>query len=291
MAEPTTARSWTAWLLAAPAIAYLTAFTLIPVGLLLTVSFWKSGIYGTTPDFNFGNYVRALAVPLYRDQLIKTIRIALTTTAISFLISYPAALYISGLKGRLKSMLVVLLFLPFWTSFVVRTFLWLPILGRTGLINQSLIWLGLIDQPLEFLLYNEGAVLVGLVYVFTLFMTLPIYLSLDKIDPALHEAANDLGAPPLQAFWRVTLPLSRPGIVSGSIMVFLMSIGSYVTPQLLGGPSGNMYGNVIASQFLANNNWAFGGALSVILIVVVLVGLMITRRWIGTREIFLGGGA
>jgi spermidine/putrescine transport system permease protein len=193
------------------------------------------------------------------------------------------------LSGPRKTLMLLLLFLPFWTSYVVRTFVWLPILGRTGAINQVLLSLGLIDQPLTWFIYNEGAIYLGLVYVYTLFMTLPIYLSIEKIDPALIEAATDLGATPRWVLLRIILPLSGPGILAGSLMVFLLAVSAYVTPQLLGGASGIMFSNMIAAQFLSNNNWAMGAALSVILSVVVLGILIGAGRWIGIRQVFTGG--
>jgi spermidine/putrescine transport system permease protein len=146
-----------------------------------------------------------------------------------------------------------------------------------------------IDQPIKWLLYNQGTVYLGLVYVYTLFMTLPIYLSIEKIDPRLIEAAADLGARPRWIFLRIILPLSWPGVLSGCIMVFLLSMSAYVTPQLLGGPSGIMFSNMIAAQFLANNNWALGAALSVTLSAVVLLLLAVAGRWIGIRQVFTGG--
>ncbi len=276
------------WLLG-PGVLWLLVFGLAPLMFMLVMSFWTSTIYGTKPDFTFDNYARVIITELYRDQLFKTLRIAVMTTAITVVISYPVAYLLSSLKGMKKAFFVLLMFLPFWTSYVIRAFVWLPILGRNGAINNALQAIGIIDVPLDWLLFNEGAVFLGLVYVYSLFMTLPIYLSLEKIDPALVEAATDLGARPASVFWRVILPLSWPGVLSGCIMVFLLSVSAFVTPQLLGGPSGIMYGNVIASQFLANNNWAFGSALSLTLVAIVLVLLMISSRWIGLQRVFTGG--
>lgn len=276
------------WLLG-PGVLWLLVFGLAPLMFMLVMSFWTSTIYGTKPDFTFDNYARVIITELYRDQLFKTLRIAVMTTAITVVISYPVAYLLSSLKGMKKAFFVLLMFLPFWTSYVIRAFVWLPILGRNGAINNALQAIGIIDAPLDWLLFNEGAVFLGLVYVYSLFMTLPIYLSLEKIDPALVEAATDLGARPASVFWRVILPLSWPGVLSGCIMVFLLSVSAFVTPQLLGGPSGIMYGNVIASQFLANNNWAFGSALSLTLVAIVLVLLMISSRWIGLQRVFTGG--
>ena len=162
-------------------------------------------------------------------------------------------------------------------------------LGRSGLVNRVLLDLGVVDAPLEWLLYNEGATHIGLVYVYTLFMTLPIYLSLDRMDPRLAEAAGDLGAGPVRTFLRVILPLSMPGVLSGCVMVFLLACGAYVTPQLLGGTSGLMFGNLIAAQFTHTNNWALGAALSVVLIAVVLLCLAVFGRRVRLDDVFLKG--
>ncbi len=278
-------------MLAAPAVVWLVAFSIVPIGLMVAMSFWKSTIFGTRPDFVLDNYRRIFSTSLYTGQLLHTLRIAITTTIVSLLVSFPIALLLARLKAPWKSTFVLLLFIPFWTSYVVRTFVWLPILGRNGIINQALIALGLIDRPLDFLLYNEGAVLLGLVYVYTLFMTLPIYVTLEKLDPALLEAANDLGARPLQTLARVIVPLSLPGVMSGSIMVFLLTVGAYVTPQILGGSSSLMFGNVIASQFLSDNNWAFGSALAVTMMAIVLVMLSVAGRFVGLQQALSGGGA
>ena len=275
--------------LLAPGVLWLVIFGLAPLIFMLVMSFWSSTIFGTKPDFSFANYSRIFTTELYSDQLFKTLRIAAMTTMMTLIISYPVAYFLSRLQGTRKALFVLLMFLPFWTSYVIRAFVWLPILGRNGAINSGLIAMGLIDEPLDWLLFNEGSVFLGLVYVYTLFMTLPIYLSLEKIDPALIEAATDLGARPAAVFRRVILPLSWPGVLSGCIMVFLLTVGAFVTPQLLGGPSGIMYGNVIASQFLANNNWAFGSALSIALILIVFLLLLISSRWIGIQHIFTAG--
>ena len=277
------------WLLS-PGLLWLVVFMILPVLFMVAVSFWSSGYYGTRPDFTFKSYIRIFQSPLYVGQLLKTLRIGLEATALSLLISYPIAYIISRAKGGVKALLILMLFLPFWASYVVRAFVWLPILGRNGAINSALMAIGVIDQPLDWLLYNEGSVLLGLVYVYTLFMALPIYMSLEKIDPKLIEAATDLGARPVRVFWEVLLPLSMPGVVSGCIMVFLLTMSAYVTPQLLGGPQGIMIGNIIASQFLSSNDWAFGSALSVILVVVVMLLFLAIGRKTKVEQIFTGGG-
>jgi spermidine/putrescine transport system permease protein len=272
-----------------PGVVWLLVFGLAPILFMIAVSFWRSSIFGTTPDFQFGNYARIFEEPLYLDLLLKTLRIAVVTTLLSLLVSYPLAWFLATRQGIWRPLCVVAVFVPFWISYVVRTFVWLPILGRNGLINQALMSLGITDAPVEWFLYNEGSVYLGLVYVYTLFMTLPIYLALGRIDPKLLEASADLGARPWQTFRHVVLPLSWPGVLSGSIMVFLLAISAYVTPRLLGGTSGIMLGNMIASQFLSNNNWALGAALSVTMVAIVGLLLLVTGRWIGIAEVFTGG--
>lgn len=276
-------------LLALPAALWLLTFAVAPLGMLAVMSLWTSTIFGLTREVTLDNY-RVLAEDwVYLRVLGQTLRISFTVTVISLLVSYPIAYFLASLRGTRKSVLLLLLFLPFWTSYVVRTFVWMPMLGRTGLVNRVLLDIGLIDVPLDWLLYNEGATTVGLVYVYTLFMTLPIYLSLDRMDPRLIEAANDLGAGPVRSFLRVTLPLSKPGVISGCVMVFLLTCGAYVTPQLLGGTSGLMFGNLIAAQFTHTNNWALGAALSVVLIAVVFLCLAIFGRRVRLNDVFLRG--
>lgn len=277
------------WLLASPAVLWLVLFGLAPLVFMVVMSFWKSTIFGTRPDFQLGNYARQVAEPLYGQLMAKSLRIATVSTMLALFVSYPIAYFLTRLRGVWKGVFIMALFMPFWTSYVVRTFVWLPILGRNGAINATLMGMGVIEQPIDWLIYNEGTIYLGLVYVYTLFMVLPIYLSLDRIDQRLIEAAVDLGARPWSVFWRILLPLSWPGVLSGCIMVFLLGAGAYVTPRLLGGPSGIMYGNLIADQFLNNNNWAFGAALGCTLALVVVILLAVTGRWIGIRQVFTGG--
>lgn len=291
MAERAPARltAATGALLVLPGAAWLLVFSVAPLIFLIVMSFWRSTLFGISTEPTLANYRTIAADPIYITVMLHTLRIAISTTLIALVISYPMALFLAALKGAAKTICVVLLFLPFWTSYVVRTFLWLPMLGRNGLVNQTLLALGVISEPLDWLLYNEGAVHLGLVYVYTLFMTLPIYLSLDRLDPKLIEAAADLGAGPWRVMRRVVIPLSLPGILSGCVMVFLLACGAYVTPQLLGGTGGIMFGNVIAEQYLQTNNWALGAALSLVLIVVVFLCLALFGRRVRLNEVFLGG--
>lgn len=272
-----------------PGALWLLAFAVAPLAILFAMSFWTSSIFGTTTDLTLDNYRVIVDDPIYFQVLLQTLRIALTVTLLSLLVGYPMAYFLASIAGPKRGIFLVLLFLPFWSSYVVRTFVWLPMLGRTGLVNAVLLQLGIISEPLDWLLYNEGATHVGLVYVYTLFMTLPIYLSLDRMDRNLIDAAADLGAGPFRTFFRVTFPLSMPGVLSGSVMVFLLACGAYVTPQLLGGTSGMMFGNVIAPQYTVTNNWALGAALSVVLVIVVFLCLVVIGRRVRLNDIFIGG--
>lgn len=273
------------WLSAAPAIAWLALFVLVPLMIAVVVSLWESDMYGLHRLWTLSHWRRLFASSLYVDLLFKTFRIAAGSTALSLLIAYPVALFLTQLSEGTKRAAIVALFIPFWVGFVVRTFAWLPILGRNGFINQGLLALGIIDAPLDGLLYNEGAVYIGLVNGNLLFIILPIYLSLDRIDRSLREAAADLYARPFAIFRHVLLPLSMPGVLSGCVMVFLLNFGAYVTPALLGGPSGIMFSNLIAQQFLADNNWAFGSALSLLMTAVVLAALFAVGYKVGLQRI------
>jgi spermidine/putrescine transport system permease protein len=275
------------WLVA-PAMVWLALFALAPLVFLVTVSFWTASMFGLTSSFSLQSYASLAGDSIYIRVLGNTVKIAILTTALSLLVSYPIALFLASLKGKRKMLFVILLFLPFWTSYVVRTFVWMPILGRSGLINATLMSMGIIDRPLDNLVFNEGAVYLGLVYVYTLYMTLPIYLALDKLDPALIEAANDLGASAWQTFRKIILPLTLPAVWSGCTMVFLLCCGAFVTPRLLGGPSSQMFGNIISSQFLDAGNWPLGAALSVVLMVVVMLSLYLASRRFGFQSLFMG---
>lgn len=276
-------------LLALPGALWLLTFAVLPLGFLVVMSFWTTTIFGLSTEFTLNNYATIFSDSVYLTILAKTIRMALITTVLTLLFSYPVAYFLAGLRGRSKAVCLLLLFMPFWSSYVVRTFLWLPMLGRNGLINTLLMRIGIIGEPIDVLLFSEGTVHLGLIYVYSLFMILPIYLSLDRLDRRLIEAAADLGAGPFNTFRRIVLPLSMPGVLSGSVMVFLLACGAYVTPQLLGGTAGVMFGNIIAAQYLNTNNWPLGAALSVVLVLVVLAGMFLVGRKAKMEEIFVGG--
>jgi spermidine/putrescine transport system permease protein len=286
-ARPSRKREWLRALLVLPAVCWLLIFTVVPIFMLVVISLWTPTAFGIKQDWTIANYHSVFTEPVYVSVLFRTLRIAILTTLLSLATAYPMALYLSRVH-KFKTLIMLFVFLPFWTSYVVRGFMWLPMLGRNGLLNFLLINTGFIDRPIDWFLYNEGAIYVGLVYAYMLFMFLPIYQSLDRLDPKLIEAASDLGATPLQAFRHVIFPLSLPGVASGCTMVFLFACGAYVTPQLLGGASNLMIGNVIASQFQVANNWALGAALAITLMALVLTCFTMAARRLGLLQIFLG---
>jgi spermidine/putrescine transport system permease protein len=265
-------------LLLLPAVVLVTIYLIIPIIMLVVMSFYKSSMFGIVPDFSLANYRQFTNSSLYAGLLFKSIRMALTVTAISLLVSYPFAYFLARASGRLKTALLILVMVPFWTSYLIRTMAWLPILGIKGIVNHSLLALQIVRDPIEAFLFNEFSVILTLTHIYLPFMVVPIFLSLDRLDSRLLEAAGDLGANPWRAFWNVTLPLSMPGVVGGVVMVFIAAFGAYVTPKLIGGSSGIMFGNVLADQYSGTFNWPFGAVLALIMISVVLLLLLIASR-------------
>jgi spermidine/putrescine transport system permease protein len=254
-----------------PAWLWLVALFAAPFAIVLAYSFLTRGVYGgIEPPWTAESYAR-LADPLYFDILLRSFVMALAATALCLLLAFPAALFISRAPRR-KNLYLQLVMLPFWTSFLVRTYAWLFLLRDTGLINTALQATGIIRAPLP-LLYNDGTVLLGLVYGYLPFMVLPIYATLERLDPALVEAAGDLGARPLATLFRVVVPLTQPGIVAGSVLVFIPCLGAYLTPDLLGGGRTVLIGNLVQNQFTTARDWPFGSALSIVLM--LLVTLMV----------------
>jgi spermidine/putrescine transport system permease protein len=271
-----------AWALLLPGIAWLTVFFAVPLLLMLGVSLLTRGSYGgVEPVVTLEHYVRFLD-PLYLRVLGRTLAWAAATTACCLLIGYPMAWVIARSRTH-RAVLLFLVVLPFWTSFLVRTFAMIFLLRDTGLVNSMLLGLGLIREPLA-LLYTPFAVLTGLVYGFLPFMVLPIYASLEKLDPALLEAAEVLGAGPGARFLRVVLPLSLPGVIAGSLLVFVPAMGSFLTSDLLGGAKQVMIGNLVQNQFTSARNWPFGSAASFVVMAVVLLAVLIALRWRDREE-------
>jgi spermidine/putrescine transport system permease protein len=273
-------------LLLLPSLVLITIYLIIPIIMLVVMSFYRSSMFGVVPDFSLVNYQQFTSSSLYVGLLIKSIRMALTVTAISLLVSYPFAYFLARASGRLKTALLILVMVPFWTSYLIRTMAWLPILGIKGIVNHSLLALQIVTDPIEAFLFNEFSVILTLIHIYMPFMVVPIFLSLDRLDSRLLEAAGDLGANPWRAFWNVTLPLSMPGVVGGVVMVFIAAFGAYVTPKLIGGSSGIMFGNVLADQYSGTFNWPFGAVLALIMISVVLLLLLIAGRFSRLDAVF-----
>jgi spermidine/putrescine transport system permease protein len=247
-----------------------------PFGIVLAYSFLTRGAFGgIEPPWTVESYQR-LFDPLYLTILWRSFAMALAATAICLLLAFPAALFIARAASH-KNLYLQLVMLPFWTSFLVRTYAWIFLLRDTGLFNTALQALGIIHAPLP-LLYNDGAVLLGLVYGYLPFMVLPIYATLERLDPSLVEAAADLGARPLATVWRIVVPLSRPGIVAGSVLVFIPCLGAFLTPDLLGGGRTVLVGNLVQNQFTTARDWPFGAAVSIALMVLVTIVLVVFLR-------------
>jgi spermidine/putrescine transport system permease protein len=261
----------------APAAIVSIALIVIPLFIICMYSFLSRGAYGgVTFPWTAENYRRVLD-PIYAGIAWRSFVIAAEATAICLVVGFPLALYIAR-SGPRQNLLLNLVMLPFWTSFLIRTYAWMFLLRDTGLVNSTLLSLHLIREPLP-LLFNEGAVILGLVYGYLPFMVLPLYATLEKLDPALLDAAQDLGATPWVTFWRIIVPLSRNGIVSGVLLVFIPCLGAYLTPDLLGGGRSLMLGNLVQNQFTTARDWPFGSAVSLLLMALVLLLLLrVIRR-------------
>ncbi len=261
-----------------PARFWMALFFAAPLAIVCAYSFLTRGDYGGVElPWVLENFTR-LADPLYLAILWRSVWIASLATVFCALLGFPLALFISR-AGRRKNLYLQLVLLPFWTSFLIRTYAWIFILRDTGLVNTVLMRLHLIAAPLQ-LLYNDGAVLLGLVYNFLPFFVLPMYATLERLDPALLEAAADLGARPFATLRRVILPVSAPGLVAGSVLVFIPCLGAYLTPDLLGGGKSVMLGNLVQNQFTTARDWPFGSAASLALMLasaLLLAGLMRSR--------------
>jgi spermidine/putrescine transport system permease protein len=274
-----------AYRLLSPLLVVMIAGVGAPCVLLLTMSFWQQPSWNMEAGWGFGNYIRFLETPFYHALLLRSIAIALAVTVLTVVMAYPVAYFVAFHGGRHRSLWLILLTVPFWTSYLLRIFSWKVVLGYNGVVNSALMSLGLISEPLDILLYNPFAVVVTLTHAWMPFVVLPIYVSLVKIPRELLFTAADLGDSSAWRFLRVVLPLSIPGIIAGSMLVFIPTVGDYVAPMLVGGTQGSMIGTVIAAQFGPANNWPLGSAMSVIAMVAVsltavllLFGLMQVKR-------------
>jgi spermidine/putrescine transport system permease protein len=264
------------WLLMAPGLLWLGLLMVVPCALIFVLIFFERGIYGgidwAAPTLD---NIRRAFEPLYLSIFLDSGLVALSATLIALLIGYPAAYAIAKAPPSWQTALLFLAILPFWTNYLIRTYAWIVLLNPAGLINAALIGTGLRTEPLT-LLYTKSAVVLGLVYSYTPFVILAIYSALQRLDPTYAEASRDLGAGPVQTFLRITLPLTAPGVAAGAVFVFVLSIGNFVTPDLLGGGKFQMVGNLIYDQFLSARDWPFGAALSALLIA-LMMGLLFAQ--------------
>jgi len=271
-------------LLISPTALYAVALLAMPLSAVLAISFATQDFLTIDWTPTIANYAEAVSEPLYQQLLLRSVTIAGAVTLATVLLAFPVAYFVSfHVEPSKKSLWLFLITIPFWTSYLIRVFLWKVILGFNGVFNTSLLGLGVIDEPLSFILYNANAVVITLAHAFAPFAILPIFVSLERIDRSLLEAARDLGETKLTTFFRVTLPLAMPGVTAAVLIVFIPTIGDYVTPRLVGGPDGLMIANMIQTQFLRLNNAPLGATLAVVSMVtvgIIAIGfVLLTRRW------------
>jgi len=279
-------KSWKPWALMAPSLTAVFFLLVIPVCFVVVYSFWLRAPSGQDiPAFQFGNYAKFFADFFYPSLLIRTIRVAVETVLLCLLMGYIPAYFFYRTESRFKSALMILVMLPFWISFIIRTLSWINILGDSGLINHVFMKIGLIDTPMS-MLYNEAAVLMGLLQYLLPFMILNIYVSLEGIDKSLTEAAKSLGCTEWQAFREITLPLSLPGVSAGCLLVFVLTCGTYLPPMILGGPDNDMIANLVFQRIITTLDWPFGCAISTILLLLVGIIVYTYNRYMGINQIF-----
>ena len=274
----------------APAI-WLTVFFLIPLAIVLQVSLSESALSrppylplltadedGTVQmTLHLSNFLRLFQDSLYIKAYLNSILVAGVATVCTLLIGYPMAYFIARASDRWRNILLMLVILPFWSSFLLRVYAWIGFLKGNGVINNFLMWTGIIKQPLV-MMQTDFAVYIGIVYTYLPFMILPLYTNLVKLDATLLEASADLGARPFRTFLGITLPLSRPGIIAGSMLVFIPAIGEFVIPSLLGGPGTQMIGRILWDEFFSKTNWPRAAALAITMLIVVVIPIMLMQR-------------
>ena len=270
--------------LISPPLIYSLVMLAAPLALVVLLSLWSQNYLELDRTFTLDNYIEATTEPLYQLLLGRSLIISGIVTVCTVILAYPIAYYVAMFGGKAKPLLLLLITIPFWTSYLIRIFLWKVILGYNGIINGSLLGLGIIEEPLTFILYNANAVVLTLAHAWAPFAILPIYVSLTKIDNSLLEAARDLGDNAFQRFIKVTLPLSMPGVIAATLVVFIPTVGDYVTPKLLGGTDGLMIANMIQVQFGKANNAPLGSAIAVLSMVTVgfiSIGFVLLSRRLG----------
>jgi len=275
------------WALALPPALALALFLVAPVVFMGALSF-RDNLSGTllAPfEPTLRHYAQFFATPSFLRSLGLSSLTALGVAALATVLAYPLAYYLAFRAGRRAALYLILLLVPFWTSYLLRVMAWKLMLGGEGVINSVLLWAGVVTEPISALLYNRGAVIVTLVYVWIPFAALPILAALGRVDVRLHDAAADLYASPFQQFRRVTLPLSMPGVIAAFLMVFIPTVGEYVTPLLVGGTGGTMYGNIIQDFFTRAANWPYGSALAMVMFAATLVLVAVGLRVVNPRRL------
>ncbi len=271
------------YLLLSPTLGLVAALMCIPILAMGLMSFWhQTGHMSFDTSGTLQNYVEAFTRDMYQVLFLRSLGISGLTTIATVVMAFPLAYFIAFYVKRHKMVWIILVTLPFWTSYLLRVFAWKVILGYNGAVNSGLISLGVIDEPLTFLMYNPTAVVITLTHAWATVAILPIYVSLEKIDRSVLEAATDLGDSPFIRFFRVVLPLALPGILAASVLIFIPTVGDYVTPSLVGGSDGYMIANVIQFQFGRGSNWPSGAAISLTSMTIVAV-LVIAFPWTARR--------
>jgi spermidine/putrescine transport system permease protein len=272
-----------------PTLLYAVLLLAAPLATVMLYSVLTSARGQVSWDFTLGNYIEVWTGPVYRAIMLRSLTVAFGVTLVTVLIAYPIAYFVSmHVEPSKKSLWLFLITIPFWTSYLIRVFLWKVILGYNGVINSGLMSVGIIDEPLQWINYNVGALIITLAHAYAPFAILPIFVSLEKIDRSLLEAGQDLGESKLRTFWRVTLPLSMPGVIAAVLIVFIPTIGDYVTPDLIGGGKLPMIANMMEVQMLKVNNKALGSAIAVsamLIVGIVAVGfVLLNRRFLGPQK-------
>jgi spermidine/putrescine transport system permease protein len=272
-----------------PIIFWLGLFLVVPMLIVVVISFMSRDTLGNVVmAFNLDGYKRFFE-PLYLGIYWDTIVLSVTTTVLCLLLSYPLAYYIANASTKMRTWGLILITVPFWINFLIRTYAWVLLLRTQGVVNNLLIDLGWIAEPLQ-MLYTKGAVLLGMVYTFIPFMVLPIYVAIEQMDKRLLEAASDLGATSWRAFWHVTLPQTKSGIMTGAVLVYVSTTGMFVVTDILGGAKSAMISNIIQSQFLGARNWPFGAALSVIFVITSLILIALFNRAMTAKHLTVKEG-
>ncbi len=272
-----------------PPLIYVLLMLAFPMGAIILFSFWTQEFMTLDTTFTLANYREIWEKPIFAALLQRSLFVSGCVTLVTVTLAFPVAYFVSfHVAPERKSLWLFLITIPFWTSYLIRVFLWKVILGYNGVVNTGLIKIGLIDEPLTFILYNVNAVIITLAHAFAPFAILPIFVALEKIDRSLLEASQDLGESKFTTFFRVTLPLAMPGVVAAVLIVFIPTIGDYVTPELMGGAGGKLVANMIQTQFLALNNAPLGAALAIVAMICVtaisLLFVFLNRRWLRGRS-------